>query len=39
MGIVNAVGVAVGARIWCELMIVAFKMNEALQELRQKPAL
>jgi hypothetical protein len=24
------------ARIWCELMIVAFKMNEALQVLRDK---
>lgn len=27
---------AVGARIWCELMIVLFKMNEALQEMRHK---
>lgn len=27
---------AVFARIWCELMIVLFKMNEALQELRHK---
>lgn len=27
---------AVGARITCELLIVLFKMNEALQELRSK---
>lgn len=27
---------AIGARIWCELLIVLFKMNEALQELRRK---
>jgi len=25
------------ARVYCELMIVLFKMNEALQELRRKP--
>ena len=24
-------------RIWCELMIVMFKMNEALQGIRNKP--
>jgi hypothetical protein len=30
------VGGALGARIWCELLIVLFKMNEALQELRSK---
>jgi len=36
MGIVYAVAGAVGARIWCELLIVLFKMNEALQELRNK---
>lgn len=36
MGLFFAVGGAVLARIWCELMIVAFKMNEALQEIRQK---
>lgn len=23
-------------RIWCELLIVLFKMNEALQEMRRK---
>ncbi|HUF10024.1 MAG TPA: DUF4282 domain-containing protein [Rhodothermales bacterium] len=33
-GIVILVGGAIAARIWCELLIVLFKMNEALQELR-----
>lgn len=36
MGILYAVGGAVAVRIWCELLIVAFKMNEALQDIRQK---
>ena len=36
VGILYAVAGAVGARIWCELLIVLFKMNEALQELRNK---
>jgi hypothetical protein len=36
MGVVYAVGGAVAVRIWCELLIVAFKMNEALQEIRHK---
>ncbi len=27
---------AVGVRIFCELLIVMFKMNEALQELRSR---
>jgi hypothetical protein len=35
-GIGLAVGGAVAVRIWCELLIVAFKMNEALQEIRKK---
>lgn len=35
-GILYAVGGAIAARIWCELLIVLFKMNEALQELRSK---
>lgn len=35
-GIFFAVAGAIGARIWCELLIVLFKMNEALQELRKK---
>jgi uncharacterized protein DUF4282 len=30
------IGGVVGARISCELLIVLFKMNEALQELRNK---
>lgn len=36
MGILYAAGGAVAARIWCELLIVLFKMNEALQEMRHK---
>lgn len=36
MGLLYAVGGAIAARIWCELLIVFFKMNQALQELRQK---
>ena len=35
-GILYMVGGAVAARIWCELLIVLFKMNEALQEIRNK---
>ncbi len=36
MGVLYIVGMAVGARIWCELLIVLFKMNEALQEMKGK---
>lgn len=36
MGILYAVGGAVISRIWCELLIVLFKMNEALQDIRKK---
>ena len=36
MGLLYMVGGAIGARIWCELLIVLFKMNEALQEIRRK---
>jgi hypothetical protein len=36
MGLLYIAAGAVAARIWCELMIVLFKMNEALQELRHK---
>lgn len=36
MGIVYAIVGVVFARIWCELLIVLFKMNEALQEMRHK---
>ncbi|MFA7349904.1 MAG: DUF4282 domain-containing protein [Methylotenera sp.] len=35
-GLLYGVGGAVAARIWCELLIVLFKMNEALQDLRHK---
>lgn len=35
-GLFIMAGGAIGARIWCELLIVLFKMNEALQELRRK---
>jgi hypothetical protein len=35
-GILAALLFALGARIWCELLIVLFKMNEALQDLRNK---
>ena len=30
------IGGAIGARIWCELLIVLFKMNESLQAIRNK---
>ncbi|MEQ1556131.1 MAG: DUF4282 domain-containing protein [Gallionella sp.] len=36
MGIVYAVGGSIAARIWCELLIVLFKMNDALQDIRKK---
>lgn len=36
-GLAILVGGAIGARIWCELLIVLFKMNEALQEIRRRP--
>ena len=36
LGLVTIVGGIIGARIWCELLIVLFKMNEALQELKSK---
>jgi len=35
-GIAAAVGGAIAVRIWCELLIVLFKMNEALQDIRRK---
>ena len=34
LGLVTMVGCAVAARIWCELMIVIFKINDNLQGLR-----
>ncbi len=30
------VGGSIAVRVWCELMIVFFKMNEALQDIRKK---
>lgn len=40
-GSLTIFGGAIGARIWCELMIVVFKINESLQVLKDakvKPA-
>lgn len=36
MGLVYALGGVLVARIWCELMIVLFKMHEALQAIKDK---
>jgi hypothetical protein len=36
MGLLYIVAGAIGARIWCELLIVLFKINESLQILRDK---
>lgn len=33
-GLGAIIGGAIGARIFCELLIVAFKINEALQDIR-----
>ena len=35
-GLSAIIGGIIGARIFCELLIVAFKINEALQEMRTK---
>ncbi|KII76390.1 DUF4282 domain-containing protein [Vibrio renipiscarius] len=35
-GLAMIVGGAIGARIWCELMIVLFKINENLQKMANK---
>lgn len=35
-GISVIIGGAFAARLWCELIIVLFKINEALQEIRSK---
>lgn len=35
MGIVMIVGGAIGARIWCELLIVLFKIHENIKRLAQ----
>jgi hypothetical protein len=34
-GLITIVFGALAVRIWCELLIVLFKMNEALQEIRK----
>lgn len=34
IGLLTILGGAIGARIWCELMIVIFKINENLQFLK-----
>lgn len=36
LGLLCMLGGAIGARIWCELLIVLFKMNEALQAIKNK---
>ena len=36
MGLLYIVGGAVGARIWCELLIVLFKIHENLQKIAHK---
>lgn len=36
MGLLIALGGAIGSRIMCELMIVLFKMHEALQVIQSK---
>ncbi|PSV20886.1 hypothetical protein C0W44_10175 [Photobacterium leiognathi subsp. mandapamensis] len=35
MGLLTMAGGAIAARIWCELMIVIFKINENLQFLKE----
>jgi len=35
-GLFGAVSGAIAVRSWCELLIVLFKMNEALQDIRRK---
>lgn len=34
MGLLTILGGSIAARIWCELMIVIFKINENLQVLK-----
>ena len=38
MGVLTILGGAIGARIWCELMIAIFKINENQQALRDTKA-
>lgn len=35
-GLITIAFGALAVRIWCELLIVLFKVNEALQEIRKK---
>ncbi|WP_404317887.1 DUF4282 domain-containing protein [Malaciobacter canalis] len=35
-GVLVMIGGAIGARIWCELMIVIFKINENLQVIKEQ---
>lgn len=35
-GLGTLIGGAIGARIWCELMIVLFKINENLQKVANR---
>lgn len=35
MGLAALVGGAVGARIWCELLIVLFKINDNIKQLAE----
>ena len=36
MGVMVIVGGAIGARIWCELLIVLFKIHENIRKLAEK---
>ena len=36
MGLVTIAGGAVGARIWCEILIVIFKIHENIRKLAEK---
>lgn len=36
MGLAVAIGSMIGARIWCELLIVLFKIHENLQSIAEK---
>lgn len=38
LGLVTIIGGAVGARIWCELLIVLFKIHENMKKLADKQA-
>jgi hypothetical protein len=37
VGLAILVGGAIGARIWCELLIVLFKINEHTQHMAERP--